>query len=191
MSFFARHNRSNKTGTARRSKPPNNQDTELDQLAVQIIEEEDWAHEFDADEPRHRQLVLRIAELMDEPNQMFLIKKRLIKTGTRRGTTAKWTVIGDHLTWPTIEELETCYSYDYGGGKYEVWSAIPRKRVRTVEVFGPSSMVEESTPKSTENRFDEIMEKNFVKYLEANPDVAREFSWQWAMKKLGTKDDGR
>ena len=52
-------------------------------------------------------------------------------------------------------------------------------------------MVKEPMPKSTENRFDELMEENFLRYLEANPDVVREYSWQWAMKKLETKDDGR
>ena len=90
--------------------PPGIQDSELDELALEIIEEESWAQEFDSDDPRHRQLVVRIRDLMDEPDQMFLVKKRIIHKSTRRGTTALWTVIGRHLAWPTVGELGDWYS---------------------------------------------------------------------------------
>ena len=59
-----------------------------------------------------------------------------------------------------------------------------------MELGDPPTPIERVSPESSASRFDRMMEENMVRYLEQNPEVAKELSWQWAMKKFGIKGDG-
>lgn len=152
--------------------------TEADERqALRLMAETGWASQFDPDNARHRNLVLRIEKLRQGLGVQWVIKcKRERLTQDGKGRIRVPIEVGRFPDFPQPQEIESAVVGLWGGGRYEIWSSRPRKRWHSIDLPGDPLDPEKSSAAKRRGRgrpeLSPELQQMIDEWLEKHPEVA-------------------